>query len=85
MNIDSFINDVLNEFTSSITERVFLMIQNDHELMRQYLDIIDKNSRLEINTKLPKAIRETFNLINTSEEKQSKSKLIQTYTRLEKS
>ncbi|MFH1395637.1 MAG: hypothetical protein ABIH09_05725 [Candidatus Omnitrophota bacterium] len=80
-----FMDKVLNQFAENITDRIFLSIQNDNDLMAEYLDLLDKhkdNIDLKtLNSNIGKYIKEIFNLENIDECDKPKSTLIRTFTR----
>ncbi len=43
--------NVLNQFAEDITDKVFLMIQNDKELMKDYLGFLDTEKKNSITLK----------------------------------
>jgi len=59
-----FIEKVLNRFAGDITDRVFLMIQNDPELMREYLRLLSNVDLDNLNRDIGRAVRTKFNLDN---------------------
>ena len=64
-NLNDFKSKVVDQFCETITDRIFLMIQKDRELMQEYLAIIEKgNSRANINSQIAKEIKKRFNLNN---------------------
>ena len=79
---NNFFQEVLNDFTLNITDRIFLMIENDEELMRRYLELRDKYGNT-INNELGKKIKEYYELENL-EEVDAKSKIIKTYMKHKK-
>lgn len=80
-----FMDKTLNQFAEDITDRIFLMIQNDKKLMADYLDLLDKHKdNVDLNTlnsNIGKYIKEVFNLDNMDECTKPKSTLIQTFTK----
>ena len=80
-----FIEKVLGQFVDDITDKVFLMIQNDSKLMEDYLGLLDRHKgNIDLNTlnsNIGKHIKECLNLDNINESKEPKSTLIQTFTR----
>lgn len=81
-----FINKVLLNFTENITDRVFLSIQNDNELLREYLKLISAKRNDfgidQINQEIGRAVKEVFDLDNIEELGKPQSSLIlSTYTR----
>ncbi len=43
-DLDSFYHDVLESFTVEITDKVFLHIQSNPELMQRYRSLVNANS-----------------------------------------
>jgi hypothetical protein len=87
--VDNYINEVLARFTEStvritedITDRVFLMIQKNPQLYREYQDLIATGtSKRGLNARLGKRIRENFCLQNVGRCHNPKSHLIMSYER----
>lgn len=87
--IDNYINEVLALFskgkvsiTEDITDRVFLMIQKNPQLYREYQDLIATGtSKQGLNARLGKKIREYFCLQNVGRCHNPKSRLIKSYER----
>lgn len=84
--IADYINDVLSRFeegmdniNEDITDRVFLMIQGNLQLRREYDDLI--TSKHGLNALLGKRIREYFCLQNIGRCHNPKSRLIKSYER----
>ena len=83
MTTSEFNDKVLDRFTANITDRVFLMIQDDRELIEDYLNLLKGNERNVINSEVAKAIKSKFHLENSSECDSPESLLIKSYTRFE--
>lgn len=87
MPIKNFINSVFIKLNitvpssnSTITDEVFLFIQNDHELMYDYLKLVEANTLKTVNQKIGRAIKEKFGLTNDDCRQNSpKSTLIQSH------
>jgi len=79
---DNFFNEVFDKFSKDITNRIFLMIENDPELMDKYSSLVgdDKKIKDNLNTELGKAIKKKYNLENIKENKNPESSLIESYT-----
>lgn len=77
--LDNFKKKVIEDFALQITDKVFLMIQNDRTLMKEYLSLIEKNDSLaSINREIAKEVKKRFNLESLGEKnKEPKSFLIQ--------
>jgi hypothetical protein len=82
MILDEFSKKVLNKFSDNITDRVFLMIQKDEELMQEYRALLKRGKdQHAINSHLGKKIRMVFNLYNAGRCNDPESTLIQSYER----
>lgn len=80
MEINDFINKVINEKNKIITDEVFLLIQNNHELMQDYLRLVEEKGLDEVNRQIGKGIKACYNLANDVErEADPKSTLISSY------
>jgi hypothetical protein len=84
MTAKEFHKNVMEKFTNSITDKVFLMIQNDHDLMEAYLNLLDGNKRKNINSEIAKAIKDNYGLQNNGECKKPNSTLIKSYMTFKK-
>ena len=62
--ISDFAEKVLDRFRDHITDVVFLSIQNDGELMQEYLDLVHKHGVYGVNPQIGKAVKKRFNLEN---------------------
>jgi len=62
--ISDFEEKVLDWFKDHITDAVFLCIQNNRELMQEYLDLIQKHGIDGVNPQIGKAVKKRFNLEN---------------------
>ena len=74
--------EVLNRLADEITDQVFLMIENDNELMQEYHKlVVSGTNRHGLNSSLGKQIRVKFDLENDGICTRHKSTLIKSYTR----
>ncbi len=78
-NIDDFNQKTLDLFTQQITDEVFLFIQNNRELMHDYLNLVSKNDLNVVNSGIAKAIKKRYSLENKDTKGNPKSLLIQSY------
>jgi hypothetical protein len=84
MTTKEFHDKVLDRFTNNITDRVFLMIQNDPELKVDYQKLIEGLEREDVrsmNIQIAKAIKKKYTLESNGENKNPESNLIESYTR----
>ena len=78
-DLGSFYHDVLESFTVEITDKVFLHIQNNPELMQRYRSLVNANSLNGVNSGLGRAVKEFFALENEGRENRPRSILIDSY------
>lgn len=62
--LENFTTLVLERFSAEITDNVFLLIQNDHNLMASYLSLVQEKGVLAVNTTIGKAIKSKYALAN---------------------
>ncbi|MCC8020302.1 MAG: hypothetical protein LIO85_11110 [Rikenellaceae bacterium] len=62
--IKEFADRVIGLKNKSITDEIFLLIQNDKDLMREYLRLVDKNKLDTVNKLIGKRIKERYGLTN---------------------
>lgn len=72
---------VLTRFTRQIVDQVFLFIQNDPELLKEYQDVVRESTPNGVNSVLGRMITEAYDLINLNKEKRPQSRLLKKYTR----
>ncbi len=85
MTHKQFNDKALKLFTEEITDLVFLYIQNNKDLMNDYLDLISEYDRHSVNAQLGLDVKEWFGLDNIAQDGIPKSVLIKTlYTRHKK-
>ena len=81
MNLEEFKVRALSRFTREITDIFFQYIENDKELLQEYLRTIGRDSDLDtVNKALGLAVKEWFALENGNEISNPQSKLIRSYT-----
>ena len=80
MTANEYAEKVVLDFMRNITDHVFLNIQNNEELMREYQRQVNENSLRTVNTAMGKKVREVFQLENGPECNSPKSWLIQGFT-----
>lgn len=79
MTQKEFTNKVMNRFTEEITDQVFLFIQKDKELLRDYLHLLNESKLNSVNSNIAKAIKSRYNLTNLDSKGEPKSLLILDY------
>jgi hypothetical protein len=81
MTTEEFAQNVVGRFSEEITDLVFLYIENDKELMHDYLRLVSEKGLDSVNMNLGMKIKEKFNVDNIGRTGDTKSKLIQSYTK----
>lgn len=70
--LDNFKKKVIKVFSEQLTDKVFLMIQNDRDLMREYLAVIEKSKSLaNVNSEIAKEVKKRFKLKNLNQKNKS--------------
>jgi len=81
MTLNQFQQKALSQFTKEITDIFFLFIENDKNLMHDYLRVIGREGDLDTtNKKLGEAVKSWFKLENGEVNREPMSKLIESYT-----
>lgn len=79
-----FCDKLITTFEKQITDNIFCFIQNDKELMKDYLNLVAKQGNLGVvNRYIGKRIAERYNLQSKNLKGVPTSNLIQTYSELE--
>jgi len=84
MEIKKFLEKVITEKNKRITDDFFLFIQNDRELMKEYLYLVEEKGLQNVNQQIALGIEAEYNLISFGENGEPESKLITTYSLLKK-
>jgi hypothetical protein len=80
MNLQAFQDKALTKFTEEITDIFFRYIEDDRELLQDYMRVIGRTGDLDTtNNALGKAVKDWFDLKNLKENSNPKSKLIRSY------
>ena len=74
-----FTTKVLDRFTKEITDQIFLFIQNDKELLRDYLHLLNETHLTSVNSSIAKAVKKRYDLTNLNSKGAPKSLLILDY------
>jgi hypothetical protein len=78
--IDDLAEKAIKKFKESITDEVFLIIQNDKKLMHEYLKLVEEKSLDTVNRRIGKDVKNAFNLTNDDyRNDKPKSTLIQNH------
>ena len=66
-DISRFTQSVLKEFRQRLTDQVFLFIENDRELLGQYLHTVEGKELDTVNAHIAQAIKRHFGLESKGE------------------
>jgi len=81
MTLTEFREETLKRFTRDIVDQYFLYIENDKELLHEYLSILGReNGTDETNQALELALKDYFGLNEEGENHSPKSNLIVSFT-----
>ncbi len=84
MEADKIAGKAIERINKRITNLVFLEIQNNRELMQEYLLCVEKNGRDKTNQRIGKAVKSAYGLKNLNEEENDPScTLIQSHQKFE--
>jgi len=81
MSANNYAEQVVNNFITDITDHVFLNIERNDDLMREYMSNVNLYGLDAVNTAIGKKVKERLNLENDGESDKPQSRLIKTYTR----
>lgn len=81
MTIEEFAQKVTDKFNEELTDLVFQYIENNAELMHDYLRLVSDIDLDTVNKALGRKIKEKFGVDNLGRNIKPKSKLIQSYTK----
>ena len=65
--------EAIKRMNKRITNEIFLIIQNDRELMLEYLRAVEKNGLDVVNKTIGKKVKSSYNLINMNERENNPS------------
>jgi len=80
MDFLSFMEEVCSEKNKSITDEIFLLIQNDRELMSKYLRLVEQDGLDKINQDIGREVKKRYGLSNAeSRQENPRSTLIKSH------
>jgi spore maturation protein SpmA len=79
--MNEYVEQVVDRFIYEITDHLFLSIEKDDELMREYILNVGNYGLDNLNRAIGKKIKEKLSLENGEENNNPKSRLIKSYTR----
>ena len=80
MNQNDYAEAVVKGFIKDITDHLFLSIQSDVSLMREYQTNVNRYGLDAVNMAIGEKVKTLLNLDNDGENKNPKSHLIKSYT-----
>ena len=80
MNVNEYAEALVKEFTRNITDHVFMSIQSDDELMRDYQTNVNRFGLDNLNMAIGKKIKTLLDLDDDGVNDKPKSHLIKVYT-----
>lgn len=84
MKINDFVDEVISIKNRTITDDIFLLIQNNKTLMQRYLRLVEENTLDIVNRQIGKRIKKQYNLSNDINRNDSpKSTLISSHQEFE--
>ena len=80
MNVNEYAEALVKNFVRNITDHVFMAIQNDEELMRDYQTNVNRYGLDTLNIAIGKKIKTLLDLDDDGVNDKPKSHLIKVYT-----
>jgi len=76
--------EAIKRMNKKITNDIFLIIQNDRELMKEYLRAVESNTLDIVNQTIGKEVKKAYELINVNDREDNPScTLIQSHQKFE--
>ena len=80
MSSEDFAKKVAAQFCLELTDQLFMYIENDKNLMQDYLRLVSEEGLFKANQNLGSNFKKLFNVDNIEEDNNPNSKLIKSYT-----
>jgi hypothetical protein len=84
MEIKEFLDEAIARKNRTMIDDFFLFIQNDRDLMKKYLYLVQDNDLQTVNQQIAKRIETEYSLTSCEENKEPESLLISSYSMLKK-
>jgi len=81
MTVNEYAEQVVHNFITDITDHLFLSIEHDDDVMREYMTNVNRFGLDTLNMAIGKKVKELLNLENIDEKTDPKSRLIKSCTR----
>ena len=80
MTLQEYSDKLLSKFSKEITDQVFLSIQNNRELMHEYLRLVSEEGIDSVNQEIGRSVKKRYKLSNSdSRQDAPKSMLIKSH------
>ena len=84
MNPKKIAQQAISEMNRKLTNEIFLIIQNDRELMYSYLKAVEQGNLTTVNQTIGKEVKAAYNLSNLNDrEDNPRCTLIQSHQKFE--
>jgi len=80
MSVNEYAENIIDNFILNITDYVFLSIEQDDIIMREYMTNVNRYGLDAVNMAIGLKIKEQLSLENDCENNNPKSRLIKSYT-----
>jgi len=80
MNVNEYAEKVIDNFIYEITDHIFLSIEQNSSIMREYMTNVNRYGLDTLNMAIGSKIKEKLALENVGENNEPKSCLIKSYT-----
>jgi len=81
VNANEYAEQVVRDFITDITDHLFLSIEREDAVMRDYMTNVNRYGLDAVNMAIGLKVKELLNLENGMENNNPKSRLIKSYTR----
>jgi hypothetical protein len=84
MNPNEIAQEAIRRMNKKITNEIFLIIQNDRDLMKEYLRAVENDGLDPVNQAIGKKVKASYRLVNIDEREDNPScTLIQSHQKFE--
>lgn len=83
MSIEALADEAISQLNKRITDEIFMIIQNDRNLMKQYIKLAEEHTHEVVNRSIGKRVKKEYNLSNQERGKSPTSTLIDSYQEFE--
>jgi hypothetical protein len=84
MKPNEIAEEAIRRMNKKITNEIFLIIQNDRDLMKEYLRAVESNGLDQVNQAIGKKVKASYGLINLNDREDNPScTLIQSHQKFE--